>query len=515
MSEFWRYFHDRLAWPLIHAPGPLAGLVRGLALSLDSARDDSVYFRRQWFPELCEAELVPDFGKSRGLVRHPKESAEAFRSRVVNAWRWHQLGGRTEGLPEILRFYGFEALRLESLRRYQPSRWAEFQIGLKTPATQAEQDALLADLDTLLWLVNEYKPARSLLARVYTDTYDRVPTVWSGGSVEEQGWSNGFWSRFSGVLWPGQDGDIVVSFGMVRRFLSERYNETGAGLGVESRTGFLAPYIDRPVWSRSAWSDVFPRNHGFTIGEIVSLHWCVRTTRSYPWHGAWDSRHWQEAATWDRILPEWKMRWRSWARVEAVFSWPGDGKEPGEPVKVHGDGTWGDVNACYGRPQAVIYQGTRWGDAWGADPGRRELKILERRQDKGGLCTPAVHPARPQTAGHALAACRSAPLRERGWRGLWSGRGWLADRCPVAVAVLRSLSAKHEDAGAPRLSGGALLTVPCAALSSPVPQWGGLDTVPLASNPLHERRWLGNPAGRRWYDYTGITSIKEQTGGSR
>lgn len=408
MSEFWRYFHDRLAWPLIHAPGPLAGLVRGLALSLDSARDDSVYFRRQWFPELCEAELVPDFGKSRGLVRHPKESAEAFRSRVVNAWRWHQLGGRTEGLPEILRFYGFEALRLESLRRYQPSRWAEFQIGLKTPATQAEQDALLADLDTLLWLVNEYKPARSLLARVYTDTYDRVPTVWSGGSVEEQGWSNGFWSRFSGVLWPGQDGDIVVSFGMVRRFLSERYNETGAGLGVESRTGFLAPYIDRPVWSRSAWSDVFPRNHGFTIGEIVSLHWCVRTTRSYPWHGAWDSRHWQEAATWDRILPEWKMRWRSWARVEAVFSWPGDGKEPGEPVKVHGDGTWGDVNACYGRPQAVIYQGTRWGDAWGADPGRRELKILERRQDKGR----PLHARRAsrQAANGGPCACR-VPFR--------------------------------------------------------------------------------------------------------
>lgn len=59
--------------------------------------------------------------------------------------------------------------------------------------------------------------------------------------------------------------------------------------------------------------------------------------------------------------------------------------------------------------------------------------------------------------------------------------------------------------------GSALLTVPCAALSSPAPQWGGLDTAPQASNPLHERRWLGNPAGRRWYDYTGITSIKEQT----
>ena len=73
------------------------------------------------------------------------------------------------------------------------------------------------------------------------------------------------------------------------------------------------------------------------------------------------------------------------------------------------------------------------------------------------------------------------------------------------------MSAEHEDAGAPRLSGGVWLTVPCAALSSPAPQWGGLDTAPQASGPLHERRWLGSPSGRRWYDYTGLTFIKEQT----
>lgn len=511
MSEFWKYFHDRLAWPLIHAPGPLSGLVRGLGLALDSARDDIMYFRRQWFPEQCETALVPGFGASRGLVRHPRESAEQFRARVVNAWRWHLLGGKAQGLPEILKFYGFDTLTVENLRSYQPSRWAEFQLGLKTPATQTEQEALLADLDTLLWLVNEYKPARSVLARIYTDTYNHAPTVWSGGPVDEQGWSNGFWSRFSGVTWPGEGGDILVSFGMNYRCQSEQYNETGAGLGVESRTGILAPYIDRPVWSRSAWSDVFPRNHGFTIGEILSLHWCVRTTSSYPWRGAWNARLWQEAATWDRVLPLWSFRWRSWARVEAVFSWPGDGKEPGDLVKVHGDGTWGDVNACYGRPRAVIYQGTRWGDAWGANPGRQELEILERRQDKDGLCAPPVNPGIPQTAGHARATCASAPLHERGWRGPWSDRCWLAERCPVVFAALRSMCAEHEDAGAPRLSDDALLAVPCAALSSPAPQWGGQDAAPQASGPLRERRWLGSPSGRRWYDYTGITSIKEQT----
>lgn len=485
MSEFWRYFHDRLAWPLIHAPGPLAGLVRGLALSLDSARDDSVYFRHQWFPKLCEAELVPDFGKSRGLVRHPKENAEAFRSRVVNAWRWHQLGGRTEGLPEILKFYGFEALRLESLRRYQPSRWAEFQIGLKTPATQAEQDALLADLDTLLWLVNEYKPARSLLARVYTDTYDRVPTVWSGGPVEEQGWSNGFWSRFSGVLWPGQDGDIVVSFGMIRRFQSERYNDSGAGLGVESRTGFLAPYIDRPVWSRSAWSDVFPRNHGFTIGALVSLHW-------------------------ERELLPWIFRQRSFAKVEAVYSWPGDGEEPGTPVTVHGNGTWGDVNACYGRPQAVIYQGTRWGDVWGADPLRREWEILERWRHRTPVSCPAVTVGIPRLAGESRLAVRSASPKKDGWEGPWRGREWRSWRLPCAVTSQAALHGDEAEREAPRLSGDVLLAVTGAAPAA-IAYWCGEETVPHLSGPLHERRWLGSSAGRRWYDYTGLTSIKEQT----
>lgn len=437
-SEFWRYFRDVLRWPLIHAPGPLSCIVKGAALALDSAREDSIFFRCQWFPALCEPELVARFGTSRGLIRHPKESAAQFRARVVNAWNWHFLGGKTKGLPEILKFYGFDTLSIENLRQFQPSRWAEFQLGLKTPATQAEQEALLSDLDTLVWLVNEYKPARSVLARVYTDTYDRVPAVWSGGPVSEHGWSNGFWSRFSGVTWPGQgsgeNSDIIVSFGMNHRCQSEPCNATGAGMGVVSRTGFLAPYLDRPVWSRSFWGEIFPKNHGFTIGEILSVHWCVRTTASWPWEGEWDSHPWQKYATWDRILPHWTMRKREWARVEAVFSWPGDSGEPGDLVKVHGNGTWGDVNACYGRPRAVMYQGTRWGAPWGADPERRELELLERQRDKSGITLCAVHPADPFCAGLSVQAEQTAPIRKRGWQGPWSGRRWLADICLVHIS---------------------------------------------------------------------------------
>ena len=272
---------------------------------------------------------------------------------------------------------------------------------------------------------------------------------------------------------------------MIRRFQSERYNDSGAGLGVESRTGFLAPYIDRPVWSRSAWSDVFPRNHGFTIGALVSLHW-------------------------ERELLPWIFRQRSFAKVEAVYSWPGDGEEPGTPVAVHGDGTWGDVNACYGRPQAVIYQGTRWGDVWGADPLRREWEILERWRHRTPVSCPAVKVGIPRLAGESRLAVRSASPKKDGWEGPWRGREWRSWRLPCAVTSQAFLHGDEAEREAPRLSGDVLLAVTGAAPAATA-YWRGEETAPHLSGPLHERRWLGSSAGRRWYDYTGLTSIKEQT----
>lgn len=425
-SEFWRYFRETLRWPLIHAPGPLAALVKGLAASLDETRDDILYFRRQWLPAHCEDALIPGYGTSRGLVRHPKESAGQFRARVVNAWRWHLLGGKVQGLPEILKFYGFDVPIIQSLRPFQPSRWAEFQLGLKTPVTQVEQQALLEGLDTLIWLVNEYKPARSVLARVYTDTYNANPTGWSGLPVSDQGWSQGFWSRFSGVDYAG-NGDnpgVIVSFGMALRAQAEPYATGGVGMGVESVLGILAPYIDRPVWSQSYWGEQFPRNHAFVVSELISFHACVRVSTSWPWRGKWDKRQWQRSATWDRLLPKWFMRRREWAKSEAVYSWASDGKEPGEPLAVGADGTWGDCNACYGRPRATIFTGARWGDPWGKDPGRREMEILERFRHWLRMGMTPVNPGPPACGSVALLSCAARPLRRRGWKGKWNDRRW-------------------------------------------------------------------------------------------
>lgn len=433
-SPFWTYFADKLHWPQAFAPGPLQAIVRGLAHHMDTTRDDMPYLRQQFFPGLCENAIVPEHGLSRSLVRHPRETPEQFRQRVVDAYRWHMLGGKTLGLPEILRFYGIGAIRIDSLRQWVPSHWAEFQLGLATPKTQADQAALLADLDTLLRLVNEYKPARSRLVRIYTDTYDWYPTIWSEGPA----WSEGFWSGFSGAIVPGSDG-LIVSFGMPYRVQSEQC-DAAAGLCVESLHGVLIPYVDRPIWGRSSWSELYPMNTGFTVGELLSLHWCEKIVVSHPWEGRWDRRHWCEFSSWDRILPEWSVAELSWCRAQAVQSWPGARLTGGR------DGTYGDINACYSVPVAIISgPPPHWGNfAYSEeDRQRQELPILEQFHEIARFAASPVEPS-PELAGFGPVMesqrCFLAPYIDR---PAWSRSAW-SDVFPRNHSLMIDALARYQ-----------------------------------------------------------------------
>lgn len=179
-----------------------------MAHALDETRDDVVYFRRQWFPALCEPGLVSAFGASRGLVRSPVESDAQFRTRVVNAWRWHMLGGKQQGLPEILAAYGYHVEAIENMRQFAPTRWAEFMVRLETPPHYADQQAQLDSLAHLVWLIQEYKPARSFFFRIYNDTNDRRPII--PGIGPKLG--SGILSFWSGTTDPGVgDGDVVIA----------------------------------------------------------------------------------------------------------------------------------------------------------------------------------------------------------------------------------------------------------------------------------------------------------------
>lgn len=272
-SPFWKYFHDTLRWPLIDKPGPLGAFTQDLAHRLDGVRDDAVFLRDQWFPQRCELGLVPSYGTTRGLVRHHSESQEQFRKRVINAYAWNMLGGKQEGLPKILAFYGFELGEIENLGKYLPSRWAEFQLGLPSLTSPEQQNNMLESLEMLVWLINEYKPARSVLARLYTDEYNIAPLIYSEGK-----WSEHFYSAFSGVPasdlgdgWQDND-DLQLSFGVRHAFETKKLRHyLGARFFGLARQGFEAAYLDYPVWSHFSYSDSFPGKQGFILQECLAM----------------------------------------------------------------------------------------------------------------------------------------------------------------------------------------------------------------------------------------------------
>lgn len=404
MGAFWNYFAEKLCWPQSFAPGPLQAIVRGLARHLDVAREDMPYLRDQFFPEHCAPELVPDHGTSRSLVRHPRETPGQFRTRVGHAWGWHMLGGKTLGLPQILRFYGFEALNIETLRDAgYPTRWAEFMVGLKTPQNNNYTD-ILATLETLIWLINEYKPARSVLFRIHTDEFDRRPIVVGNGPKLGDGWL----SYFSGVTVPGlpePGGNVIVSFGVKNSFQSECYlsADMGGSFGATTRLGFLAPYLDTFVVGRSQLSSVQPRNNPFVIGSFFSILWADRAKVPRRWEGEWDERSWLDYTGFDRQLPLWTMRTRAASRSQLVPGW-------GEVVS--------DTNARLGATfTTVIDNPFRLGASALSNHNcqRRELRLHEMRIEPLGVAVPPLNPGVPRAAGTSrLSTAPATPNPERG-----------------------------------------------------------------------------------------------------
>lgn len=164
MASFWPYFRDTLAWPLIRRAGALACLVEGFARSLDQAKADILWLRDQFHPTTCEEAFVERLAAARGIARHPLESAAQFRARVVKAYAWQLQGGGQEGLPSILRAYGYPGCTVENLRAEEPERWAEFRV--VAPVSSQGEGFSARDAELLEWVVAEQKPARSLLAGV-------------------------------------------------------------------------------------------------------------------------------------------------------------------------------------------------------------------------------------------------------------------------------------------------------------------------------------------------------------
>lgn len=175
-SPFWSYFHDKLNWLPIFRPGPVSAIMKGLALHMDEVRQDILWLREQWNPATCEQWLLERYGASRGIFRTRFDTDESYRKRVIYAYAWHKLGGKVKGVTQILAENGFEGAIIQSVndvRRHDAMLmhdgratynaglcWAQFDVKcVEIPETGLNRDVL----DFLRWLINEYKPARSIL----------------------------------------------------------------------------------------------------------------------------------------------------------------------------------------------------------------------------------------------------------------------------------------------------------------------------------------------------------------
>lgn len=493
MGELWRYFKNILHWGPIQKPGPVQALAHGTAQGMEQAREDALYLRDQWLPALCDESMVPEHGLSRGIIRHVTETAAQYRSRVVHAYAWHMLGGKTEGLPEILRFYGFDVESVENMRQFSPTRWAEFMVRLKTPDSYIDQEAQLNSLKTLVWLVYEYKAARSYFFRVYNDSYDRRPIVLGVGPKLGSGWL----SHWSGVIAPeAGDDDTIVSFGMRYGFQGEHILHQAAQSGL--RALYASQGVRRLnafVLGRSRLSDKYIRRHGFVFSELISVQNAERLITSHPWEGPWEGP-WEETTGWTRFGFPMQTRVLSFARSQLVLSSRAN--------------RLSSLNSRLGavRTAVVVDNSPRLGSYRLSvhGPVRREVLLRDYQQQRAQLSVPALALPPGRCGLSAVLKLPGERLDENGWTGPWAG-SWTAYEGQAGLEELRSLAARALAPEKAHSGGMSMLAVPvqpCAPADTGVCR---AETIIAHGSPLRDLSWSGKWDSRRWWDYTGFFNI--------
>lgn len=338
----------------------------------------------------------------RELAKTSEELAAMTKESIL----WHRLKGTPASMKMAFALFGMPV----KIEENNPAiHWASYQLGFNSSVT-------LDDLQKIISIAKEMAPTRCKLFRIYNDAFDFRPIIWSDG----QHWSDGYWSLYSGVNYPdgtgGADDDLIVSFGNKHLFQSEKYIDTPHVIGVARHVthSAICPYVDRPIWSRSKWGEQYVKNTGFTIGELMSIHWCERITISRIWDETkWSKRKWSISDTWDRKLPTWSMFTPSIAKSQAIYS---------------DNGVWGDINAVYGVPTATILdKPPRWSDFSysNGEPKSHTIDILERTTQTMSI---GVEPVQPLhnidslvTNNHSSA---SKPKQDETWHGNWDERQW-------------------------------------------------------------------------------------------
>jgi hypothetical protein len=178
MGLFWNYFKHTLRWAPIWPAGALSAVTEGAAASLDDVRENELWLRSQFVPEKCMDSHLAAHALSRAIDnQHYRETSSQFRTRVSLAKAWHEKGGKTRGLEEILSYYGFPDTVVFNLRVEDSTRWAEFRLYVRPTFPM-----LPADYDLLNYISNEFKAASAKLESISVEIDAEVP-AWHGIEV--------------------------------------------------------------------------------------------------------------------------------------------------------------------------------------------------------------------------------------------------------------------------------------------------------------------------------------------
>lgn len=169
--NFFQYFKDYLAFPFIQNKNALAVIVKGLALTMDNVKNDILAMRDQFVVPEADDSLISNYGVSRGIPRIRFDNDKQYRTRVEKALAWHKLGGKNQGLVQILAEYGYPNGEIQNLRHTDPARWATFNINLLDPGESLDQEKVNAIYE----IANMYKPARSKLRGISFAKFQNAP----------------------------------------------------------------------------------------------------------------------------------------------------------------------------------------------------------------------------------------------------------------------------------------------------------------------------------------------------
>lgn len=158
---FKQYFFKVLNYLPLQKSKYIACIVEGLANYFDKIRKDIIFTRNQYIIPLADKKLISKYGSSRNILRSKFDSDENYYNRVLNAYNWISLAGKEQGLIKILNNYGFQVGEFKNLGLENKEKWAEFEF--KYP-----NKFIIEDVERMVAVINQYKPARSRLASMIT-----------------------------------------------------------------------------------------------------------------------------------------------------------------------------------------------------------------------------------------------------------------------------------------------------------------------------------------------------------